>query len=536
MQLLCGIAFNYHDSSVSFAVDNKIILVLEAERVFRKKKKACSREEMDYLIRYGLELLKKKVEDIDHWSMTTFNNPYLEPSDIADFEKKEIRTPYWKKISLFGSEKDVLIINHHLAHAGVYLATDFDGAIIISCDGGGDIDPRTNINECLAVFKGDKNGIIKQNLPSENYITGKTYGVCSTFIYGQKLHDSNPSEGKLMALAGLGKVRKEYYTFLEQNFDRIEKTDYAQVMAILETSIPHLKGLATVPTEDAKDFAATVHKFFIDKRLENISHIIKKVSSGEEVIILTGGASLNIDLNTKVAETYPTFKHFVAPCCDDTGQSLGALCILISSVLQTRPAVDFPYLGEGQEKFGYASKTLDIAVDILLKDGILILHNGKSEIGPRALGNRSFIARPDKPEVKKKLSEKIKQRESYRPVAPVALEEKTGEYFTGPKQSPFMLYRYEVIKSQVENIIGAVHVDNSARVQTVSHDTNPFLYDLIKTFGEKTGTYVLLNTSLNLKGQPLANKIQDSLDIYEKIDGPKGVIYDGELIKSSESV
>ncbi len=329
MQLLCGIAFNYHDSSVSFAVDNKIVFVLEAERIFRKKKKACNREEMKYLIKYGLNLLGRDIEDVDYWSMTTFNNPYLKPSDIADFEKKEVRNPYWKKISLFGSEKDILIVNHHLAHAGVYLSTKFDSAIIISCDGGGDIDPRTNTNECLAVFVGDKNDIIKQSLPSETPITGKTYGVCSTFVYGQKLHDSNPSEGKFMALAGFGRVREEYYIFLEQNFDRIEKTDYAEVMQILETFLPHLRGQAAVPTEDAKDFAATVHKFFIDKSLENINGVIGKLSSGKEAIILTGGASLNIDLNTKVAKKYSTFKRFVAPCCDDTGQSLGALCILI---------------------------------------------------------------------------------------------------------------------------------------------------------------------------------------------------------------
>jgi carbamoyltransferase len=174
-----------------------------------------------------------------------------------------------------------------------------------------------------------------------------------------------------------------------------------------------------------------------------------------------------------------------------------------------------------------------MAVDILLKDGVLILHNGKSEVGPRALGDRSFIARPDKLEVKKKLSEKIKQREPYRPVAPVVLEEKTREYFTGPEQSPFMLYRYEVVGSQAEKIIGAVHIDNSARVQTINRDANPFLYDLVKAFGDRTGIYVVLNTSLNLKGEPLTNKIQESLDIYENIDGPKGIIYDGELIKSS---
>jgi carbamoyltransferase len=263
---------------------------------------------------------------------------------------------------------------------------------------------------------------------------------------------------------------------------------------------------------------------------ERIFREKKKACSREEMeyLVRYGLALLNRD-GGDVA--YPSFKHFVAPCCDDTGQSLGALCILIAEVFHTRPIVDFPYLGEGKVEISYTQETLDVAVDILLNDGILILHNGKAEIGPRALGNRSFIARPDKLEVKKRLSEGIKKREPYRPVAPVVMEGDVGKYFSGPSSSPFMLYRYEVKKQWSEKIIGAVHVDKSARVQTVTRHSNPFLYDLIKTFGTRTGISVLLNTSLNFKGQPLTNRIQESMDIYEKIEGSKGVIYNGALLK-----
>ncbi|MCX6716063.1 MAG: carbamoyltransferase, partial [Candidatus Taylorbacteria bacterium] len=132
-------------------------------------------------------------------------------------------------------------------------------------------------------------------------------------------------------------------------------------------------------------------------------------------------------------------------------------------------------------------------------------------------------------EVKKKLSEKIKQREDYRPVAPVTIEEKVHEYFIGPATSPFMLYKYDVIQSAQEKIRGGVHYDGSARVQTVNRKTNPFLYDLIKRFGDMTGIYVLLNTSLNLKGDPIANTIKDTLEIYNKIEGPKIMVYNGNI-------
>ena len=161
----------------------------------------------------------------------------------------------------------------------------------------------------------------------------------------------------------------------------------------------------------------------------------------------------------------------------------------------------------------------------------MILHNGKSEVGPRALGNRSFVARPDKIEVKRKLSEKIKQRESYRPVAPVVLQDKVHDYFTGEKSSPFMLYKYDVKPIVRNKIEGAIHIDGSARVQTVSKDTNRYLYDLIEAFGNHTGIYMLLNTSLNLKGNPISNTIEDSLGIYSKIESPKCLVFDGNLIE-----
>lgn len=527
----CGIAFNYHDSSVSFAYGNKIILVLEAERIFRVKKKMCNRAEMEYLIKYGLRLLKKNIGDVNYWTMTTFNNPYLSQAATAINRDKQIREPYWNKVLIFGVEKEVLIINHHLAHAGIYLATKYKNALIISCDGGGDINPIDNTNECLVIFKGDKNKIIRQDLESNNYISGKTYGICSTFIYSTKLHDKYPSEGKLMALASLGKVEKKYNTFFKRNFNLIEKADYPSALKILADKFPDLRGKATIPTKSAMNFAATLHQFFIRKRLDNISYIIKNIYSNEEALILTGGTGLNIDLNTKVKDKFHNLKHFIAPCCDDTGQSVGALCILINDVFNLRTQIEFPYLGEGKENFKYTQKTLDKAVDILMNDGILILHNGKAEIGPRALGNRSFIARPDSLEIKNKLSIKIKKRESYRPVAPSVLENKVGEYFIGPNKSPFMLYRYSVIKSQIKKVVGAIHIDRSARVQTVSHKDNPFLYDLIKRFGKRTGIYAVLNTSLNLHKKPLTNKIGESLNIYNKIDGPKGIIYNGKIIK-----
>ncbi len=135
-QIFCGIAYNVHDSSVSFAINNRVVLVLEAERVFRIKRKRCDKEEMEYLIRYGLSYLKKSVTDVTYWAMTTLQNPLLQEKDIFDLRTGLPKDPYWKKVEIIGKERDMLLVNHHLSHAATYLMSDFRDAIIVTCDGG----------------------------------------------------------------------------------------------------------------------------------------------------------------------------------------------------------------------------------------------------------------------------------------------------------------------------------------------------------------------------------------------------------------
>lgn len=530
-KIFCSLAFNYHDSSVSFAFNNKVVLVLEAERIFREKKKCCNESEMEYLVKYGLNILGKNMEDIDFWSMTTFNNPFLNAEDIVDDLK--IKEPFLKEISFFGLTKKVFITNHHISHAGLYFSTKFKNSLIISCDGGGDIDPKTKTNECLAIFVGKNNSLSKIELDSRDFITGKTYGICSTFLYGNELHSKNTVDGKFMALAGFGIPLDEYINYLENVYKEIESTDYPYVLDILKNGkFKDLFASAKLESVDSKNFASSVQSFFIKKRLEDIDNIINKNKIKFKSIVLVGGVGLNLELNTEILNKYNK-KIFIPPCCDDTGQSLGSLCLLILEVLNKRPEVDFPYLGEGEEKVLYTKADLKKITEALIKDAIVIVHNGRSEIGPRALGNRSFLIKPDNLFLRDKLSQRIKQRESYRPVAPIVLDNKISDYFIGPKESRFMLYKYIVKDSKKEEIKGCVHIDGSARVQSITRKQNKFLFDLIKSYGKISGKYLLLNTSLNLKGIPLSNKIEDSLEIYEKISGEKCLVYNGKVIKSN---
>lgn len=517
-------AYNVHDSSVSFAIGNRVALVLEAERIFRKKKKRCNEKEMEHLIKCGLSYLKKDVDDIGHWTMTTLQNPLLNEKDVFNLQTGLPRDPYWKKVKILGKERNVLIVNHHLSHAATYLMSDFQDAIIMTCDGGGDYSVSHRKGECIAVFKGNKNNIKRISVDLSNAITAKFYGACSFYIYNE-----NNCEGKMMALAAYGSPNYKITKKLENILPILGTLIYKESNMILKKLFPNIERGALTFSKDAADFSASVQKIFSDHRINDVTDVLKNVSGPNNNLIMAGGACLNLDVNTELLKSFPNLRFFIAPCCDDTGQSLGAICILINEVLKMRPSVNLPYLGMGEKKFIYTSDSIDKVVDVLLKNGVVILHNGQAEIGPRALGNRSLVARPDMLEVKTKLSEKIKQRENYRPVAPVVLEEKIHEYFIGPVTSPFMLYKYDVVQSAQEEIKGGVHYDGSARVQTINRKTNPFLYDLIKRFGDRTGIYALLNTSLNLKGDPIANIIEDTLDIYNKIEGPKIMVYNGNI-------
>ena len=212
--LSCAFAFNVHDSSVSFAIGNEVVLVIEAERAFRKKKKSCNREEMEKLISVGLNYLNKAADDVDHWAMTTYINPLIWGEELFQEKTGWPEEPYWVNKRILGKNRNILVINHHLSHAATYLMTHFEQAVITSCDGGGDN------NESFAVYRGDGLSIKRYQIPQET-ITGKTYSAASSFIYGSKWN-----EGKFMALAAFGEVRDSYLHTLQKIVPEIESSDH----------------------------------------------------------------------------------------------------------------------------------------------------------------------------------------------------------------------------------------------------------------------------------------------------------------------
>lgn len=512
--LTCGIAFNFHDSSVSFAEGNRIILVLEGERIFRKKKMSCTAKEMETLIQKGLDIIRKTPDDVSLWALETLRNPWISSEDSFP------NPPVWKDIEFLGKKRKSLIVNHHLAHASAYFFSPFNDAVVISCDGGGDRGER------FAVYRGKDLELKKEAIGFKDYITAKPYDLISTYLYGLPM-----CEGKLMALAAYGEPKDKYLSILQELIPALNKIFYNESNTLLNHCFPGLKAKASSSNKEACDLAASIQHLFVEHRLRDIDRISKRYVKPN--LILVGGASLNLEVNTevwkrKLSESDP----YIPPCCDDTGQSIGALSYLIKEVYGKRPEVQLPYLGCGSANIQFSKKDIDVLVDDLLEGKVILVHNSRAEIGPRALGNRSFIARPDNIALKQRLSVEIKKREDYRPVAPIVIDERVNDYFMGPKSSPFMLYQYEVDAAKKNLINGVIHYNGTARAQTIAEESNPFIYHLIRKFGDRTGTYVLINTSLNLKGEPLANTLKDTLSISKKIfHGNRIVVYNGRIMK-----
>ena len=255
-----------------------------------------------------------------------------------------------------------------------------------------------------------------------------------------------------------------------------------------------------ITEQDRFDIAAAVQMVY-QQRLNDFMHMAYSIT-GKKNLVFMGGCALNSSANTLLWNIFDMI--WIMPNPGDAGSSLGAAAALYGKHLNWKS----PYLGHD---LGGEYPVQQI-VDTILKDGIVAVATGRAEYGPRALGNRSILADPRDPNIKDKVN-KIKKREQFRPFAPVVLEEFASEWFDMDFTSPYMQYTVKCL--QPDKIPSVVHADGTSRVQTVNSKQHPGLYELLNQFYKRTGVPVLLNTSLNIKGQPLLNDKQD-IDNWEK--------------------
>jgi carbamoyltransferase len=263
-----------------------------------------------------------------------------------------------------------------------------------------------------------------------------------------------------------------------------------------------------------KDVAATIQHIFQRDLLKKLEQL--RESSQADYLYYTGGSALNIKANTRLVESGLFREVFIPPCTNDSGLSIGAVACL-EWYRHGKVEQHGPYLnnwGLDPIKIEYNEEDLREAASCIMEGKVVALYNGYGEVGPRALGNRSIIARADRPELARQISMEMKRREWYRPVAPVMLE-RNLQYFTRHSSSSllarFMLRDFDIPDGPGREIAGALHVDQTARIQVLgSRPDNPYLYDLLEMLEKEHHIRVLINTSFNAPGKPIVHTLDEA--------------------------
>ena len=529
-----------HNGGLVLEENGEILCVIEFERFLNYKNVGMAQYKTPKYIMISLEEILNWIEK--EYGITEFENCYWSSTDFVgeDFD----RTYKFFKSELLINAKNYIHGDHHESHAaGVFYQSPYKESIIFSFDGGGD-DGEFNIYHGI---RGQELTRLAQllnptyNRPHLYYNLGFAY-----MIFGQYLKDITFDgladgnlvwPGKIMGLVSYGKWREEwldaFIVFFKDDPDGHENDYVAKINTLGEKIGVTFDINFRLEGEIAYDVAATAQRAFEECFIEVAKPYFEKYP--DLPICITGGCALNILLNTRIKQDFNK-EVFVGPNPNDCGIALG----LLLKHLKPEKQVDITYKGIPMLDKNILAQTLleyphvrklmakdeyyhphehwdpNILIEDLRAGKIIGLVQGRSEHGPRALGNRSIICNPSFPEMKDILNAKVKNREWYRPFAPVVRLEDVSEYFDFDGESRWMSFCPTVKKEWRDRLAAITHVDGTARVQTITEEQNKFLYDLISKFKEATGIGVLLNTSFNVNGKPILSTYKDAFEIYNK--------------------
>jgi len=517
--------YGSHNAAYVVEKDGEIILVLEVERFLNHKNSGiaqynCPRtDDILFFAEYIPKWIMKKL-DIEE-----FDNCFYSNSDVI---MDEVRYCLHKAIPA----KKYTECWHHQSHAaGAFYQSNHKKALIFSFDGGGNDGKfcvyTCNRGESPKLLKSVLNPVL--NHPHIGYDLGFPYMVLAHYLKDIKYEDLGMGNlvypGKLMGLASYGKVIEDWIPaftkFYKSNPDggnyHSKVSELSEEIGVVFDVNNRLDG------QIAYDIAATTQRVFEDCFLEIAKPYIDEYP--DYPICVTGGCGLNIILNTRLV-TELEKEVFVGPDPNDCGIALGMMLNYLKpakpydSTYSGTELLDIDTLSAKIQGVGFPMKSRRLNLTNLAKDieagKIVGVARGRSEHGPRALGNRSIICNPAIANMKDVLNEKVKHREWYRPFAPVVRLEDVNKYFEWNKESRWMSFCPKV-KEEWKSRLGAItHVDGTARVQTVTRKQNEFLYDLLTEFEKVTGVGVLLNTSFNVDGKPILSTVQDAFTILEK--------------------
>lgn len=505
--------FAGHDSNISFYnAENKTYHVIELERLLKKRYFRLHVDNNTDEIKKILLSVKKIAYDF--WGIENSYEAILVGSDGWIKPKSILK-------EVFGEAKVLTKAKHHMCHAAsAFYQTDFKDSLLISFDGGGD-------DGFFNIFKVSNKQI--KHLQRIKVDFGGAYLIFSSLIreVTEKSKHQLALSGKLMGLCAYGQVKNELLEHFANYISDKNFKNFSNGLNIgnLVNSNPWENPLNNWLFEGKKafDIAATAQRAFENKFLS----ILRKYDTGLP-LILTGGCALNVLLNERIKKELSN-KIFVPPNPHDGGLSLGHLFIYkkpekkVDITYSGLPLLDKKELPLYIKKYGAVKISKSEIAKRLIAGNILGLVYGDSEVGPRALGNRSIICNPNIKSMKDILNSKIKFREWFRPFAPFCKKEEAHKFFDSPSYEnlEYMSFAPEVRKKYRDKLPSITHFDNSARLQTVTKESHIHFYQILEEFGKLCDVNVLLNTSFNIKGKPILSTIEEAIYILNNthIDG-----------------
>lgn len=515
-----GVRLGYQDIAAVLMVDGKLVAAVEEERINRIKH---SPAQLSFLsIKEVLRIAGLRFEEVNIIAThgETWGNEF--PTRLRDYFKFN-----------FGSCPEIRIYHHHDCHAAsAYFASGFSDSMLLSLDSSGD-----GISVQLSIGKQGRMKVAKRIARPDSF--GIFYSLVTQFC--GFLRDTD--EYKLMGLSSYGNRTKfdfssviDYRTGeLKLNSDYIKKIEPGQPQPTrqeklftekFEKEFGNARIYGTPLSDVYKDIAASAQAHFEKILVALITDFHQE--TGLKNICLAGGVALNCAANQKIANLPFIENFFVQPVSSDAGISLGAAYLAtVDEGISVQPMQDV-YLGASYtndevkallDKMNLRYKPLNDATSeaarLINEEKVIGWMNGRMEFGPRALGNRSILANPAADNIQQKVNQKIKFREGFRPFCPSVLEEDAPLYFEGkPTVSPYMTINFNATQLAKEKINGVIHVDGTARIQTVNRKRSPQYYSLLQNLKQYTGTGVVLNTSFNRNNEPIVCNPVDAVSSF----------------------
>ena len=476
--ILWGISALSHDASITVVEDSNILFAGHSERYSKQKN--------DKYLNIGIKEAARKFGEPD--KIIWFERPLVKKTrQLYSGEWDEVLNTMPKTyLNELGITAPIEYVDHHRSHAaGGYFTSSFSDASILVCDA---------IGEWLTTSIWEANGTTLRKVFSQSY--PHSIGLFYSAITHRIGLKPNEEEYILMGMAAYGKPR--FVESLRKDIINISFAPNFELKRNLHKGCMDYLVDDIVTEQDKYDLAASAQAVVEEYLVETVKWMRKNLTSNN--LVLSGGVALNCVANSKISSLKIYDKLWIMPNPGDAGSSLGAIAAYQNKHLRW----ESPYLGTNIDR---PFQTKSILQD-LETNKICAIANGKAEFGPRSLGNRALIADPRGPEIKDTVNN-IKRRQKFRPFAPMVMQEHANDFFDMPnEESPYMQF---TAKCKTPNLLPAIcHVDDSARVQTVTEEQNPNIYNLLKEFYHRTGCPILLNTSLNIKGQPLVDTWEDA--------------------------